>query len=89
MKILKNITNSPTENGSLRASRIPRISVPSKAPPLRITIPTPIPRMRPPKTVASNGSSVRAGTWCKVGSINARAMILNRDAITKLFPIYL
>src|SRR5699024_2783450 len=68
---LKNMTISPTENGIFLVSIMLRISVPSNAPPYRITIPTPVPKSRPPKTVAKSGSVVKASNRCKYGSMIA------------------
>ncbi|MNI80441.1 hypothetical protein D3C73_1369730 [compost metagenome] len=64
IKKLKNITTSPTENGSFLATRMATISVPSSDPPYLTTSPTPTPRITPPNTAASRGSTVIGFTGC-------------------------
>ena len=57
-----NITTSPTENCVRASMMIATISVPSKQPPVRMTMPTPRPVTTPPKIAARNGSFVTFGT---------------------------
>ena len=58
-------TICPTENDVFLLITIATLSVPSTQPPKWITIPTPIPYIAPPNTVASNISSTNAGTCSK------------------------
>jgi hypothetical protein len=66
------MTIFPTENGVLLLINVANISVPSKAPSFLKTIPTPIPRIPPPKTAPNNGSFVRGSTSCS-NSVNIDA----------------
>src|SRR5699024_12199552 len=86
---LKNMTISPTEHGLFLVSIMLRISVPSNAPPYRITIPTPVPKRRPPKTVAKSGSVVIASNRCKFGSLIDNTIIPKREENKKFLTITL
>lgn len=83
---LKNITICPIEKGVRLLNRMAKTSVPSKDPPYRMTIPTPNPKIAPPKTITRNGLFVTEGngsrTWVPIESTE----IAKRLRIRNLFP---
>ena len=68
---------------------IATISVPSKQPPVRMTMPTPSPVTTPPKIAARKGSFVTCGTSWRTPDQIESMMIAKTVESAKLLPICL
>lgn len=66
IKKLKNNTICPIEKGVRLLNKMAKTSVPSKDPPKRITMPTPNPRITPPRTITRNELFIKEGYGSRI-----------------------
>ncbi len=85
---LKIKTVCPTGSLNLLFNRIATVSVPSRQPPERITRPTPIPNITPPKHTASRYSPVALTIGAKMERNAENTIIPKADFTMNCFPIF-
>ncbi len=86
MNKLKNKINCPMVKALRLLKRIAKTSVPSKQPPHRIVIPTPNPKLIPPKRITNIGLCVMTGKFSNRCVPNDRTRIAKRLSIKNLLP---
>jgi hypothetical protein len=88
MNRLTNKINCPIDREVRLLNKIAKTSVPSKQPPNRMVIPTPKPRLIPPRIITKMGLWVMTGNGSNRCVPNESTRMANRLSITNLLPKY-